>query len=439
MREPGDFAVLLRRHRERAALTQDELAQRAGLTVNAVGALERGERRRPYPHTVRALSDALGLDDASRLELTEAARPSPEVPSASPTAPKASVLRPATPLLGRERELSEVLTLVRAQGVRLLTLTGPGGVGKTRLATAAADVLATDFPAGVAVAELAAVRQVELVLPTVGRALGLVQLDPGSALDAVIEHVADRPTLLLLDNLEHVVDVAADVATLLARCPGLVVLATSRAPLRVRPEQEYPLSPLAVPLSTSLAVVAASPAARVFLDRARAVAPGLALTTATAPAVAAICRRLDGLPLALELAAAHARLLPPAALLDRLDSSLGVARSRDLPERQRTMTATLDWSHDLLTRSEQRLLRRLSVFVGGFSLAAAEQVAASDEENLLEALAGLVEQSLVTPEPLAEARYRILEPVREYAAERLRAAGEADQLRGAHASYVVAL
>jgi predicted ATPase len=290
---------------------------------------------------------------------------------------------------------------------------------------------------------------VELVLPTVGHALGLTQLDPKRALDALAAHLADRPTLLVLDNLEHVLSAAPDVATLLARCPGLVVLGTSRAPLRVRPEQDYPLAPLAVPDATDVAAVASAPAAQVFLDRARAAAPGLRLTAATAPAVAAICRRLDGLPLALELAAAHARLLPPAALLDRLDSSLGLARSRDLPERQRTMAATLDWSHDLLTRNEQRLLRRLSVFVGGFTLVAAEQVAAehvavepgggSHPTDVFEGLAGLVEQSLVTPEPGVEARYRMLEPVREYAADRLGAAGETDELRSRHAAYVVEL
>ena len=434
MGESGEFARQLRRLREAAALTQEELAERAGLTVNAVGALERGERRRPYPHTVRALAAALGLDEATRLTLAEAARRRPK----GTAAPTPGFARPTTPLLGRDAELSEVLSLVRTAGVRLLTLTGPGGVGKTRLATEVAVALANDFPAGVAVAELAAVREADLVLPTIGRALGFAQLDPRGALDAVAAHLSERSTLLVLDNMEHLLAVAADVATLLARCPGLVVLATSRAPLRVRLEQDYPLGPLAVPRAADATAVAASPAAQVFLDRARAAAPGLELTATTAAAVAAICRRLDGLPLALELAAAHARLLPPAALLDRLDSSLGLSRSRDLPERQRTMAATLDWSHDLLTHKEQRLLRQLSVFAGGFTLDAAEQVA-DDDGDLLEALAGLVEQSLVTPDPGPEARYRMLEPVRQYAAERLRTAGETEKLRDRHANYAVEL
>jgi predicted ATPase len=242
----------------------------------------------------------------------------------------------------------------------------------------------------------------------------------------------------VLDNLQHLLDAAADLAALLDRCPGLVVLATSRAPLRLRLEQDYPLGPLTLPRTGDVAGVTASPAAQMFLERARAVDPGLELNAANARAVAAICGRLDGLPLALELAAAHARLLPPPALLDRLSSALTLVRSRDLPERQRTMTATLDWSHDLLTRDEQRLLRRLSVFAGGFSLAAAEQVA-GDDGSVLPVLAGLVEQSLVTPDSRGEARYRMLEPVREYASERLRAAGEVEQLRSRHADYFCAL
>jgi predicted ATPase/DNA-binding XRE family transcriptional regulator len=434
---PGPFAVRLRRLREAAALTQEELASRAGLTVKAVGALERGERRRPYPHTIRALADALALDEQARTELIESTRrlaadPGPPAPAA-PVGPP-----PVSPLLGREAELAEVLTLLRSAETRLLTITGPGGVGKTSLANAAAAGVADHFPAGVAVVELAAVRDVALVLPTVGRVLGLTQLGSSDVLAALAGYVGGRRQLIVLDNLEHLLDAAVDLAALLDRCPGLVVLATSRAPLRLRLEQEYPLGPLPLPRTGDLAAVAASPAAQMFLHRARTVNPALELSAANARAVAAICGRLDGLPLALELAAAHARLLPPPALLDRLSSALSLVRRRDLPERHRTMTATLDWSHDLLTRDEQRLLRRLSVFAGGFSLTAAEEVAGEDG-TVLPVLAGLVEQSLVTPDFRDEARYRMLEPVREYAAERLRSADEVEQLRGRHADYFYAL
>ena len=433
---PGLFAVRLRRLREAAALTQEELAARAGLTVKAVGALERGERRRPYPHTVRALAEALQLDESARTAFVAAVRQSGEERTTEPPAPPDRF--PAEKLLGRERELRDVVTRLRAPGTRLLTITGPGGVGKTRLAVSAASAVAADFPDGVAVVELAAVREVALVLPTIGRVLGLTQVKPSDGLEAVAAFVGRRRQLIVLDNLEHLLAAAPDLAVLLGRCPGLVVLATSRAPLRLRSEQDYPLGPLALPRTGDVAAVAASPAAQVFLGRARAVDPALELSTATAPAVAAICARLDGLPLALELAAAHARLLPPWALLDRLSSALSLVRSRDRPERHRTMTATLDWSHDLLTRDEQRLLRRLSIFAGGFSLAAAEQVAGHDGA-VFPVLAGLVEQSLVTPEIGNEARYRMLEPVREYAWERLRAAGEVEQHRDRHADYFCSL
>jgi predicted ATPase/DNA-binding XRE family transcriptional regulator len=407
------FAEQLRRFRERATLSQEELATRAGLTGKAVGALERGERRRPYPHTVRALADALGLDDVERELLTAASRPAGETPA--PRLPA-----PATPLIGRDADREEIAGLLRSGATRLLTLTGPGGVGKTSLALDVARALAPDFPDGVAVAELAPLRDAELVLPTIARAVGAQQL-PAPLLDGLTSFLGARRQLVVLDNVEHVLDAAPDVAELLARCPGLVVLATSRAALRVRAERERPLDPLPLPGGTGTAAVAASPAAQVFLDRARAAGRPVALSDATAADVAAICRRLDGLPLALELAAAHARFLSPAALLDRLDSVVRSPGSRDLPPRQRTIRATLDWSHDLLTADEQRLLRRLAVFAGGFSLDAVQQVA-GDRDDVVPVLAGLVEQSLLLFEG---DRYRMLEPIRQYAAGRLEASGEA--------------
>ncbi|MGY1731105.1 ATP-binding protein [Geodermatophilus sp. SYSU D01045] len=415
--DPGPVAALLRRWRTAAALTQEELAARSGLTAKAVSALERGERRRPHPHTVRALADALGLDVADRAALTAAARPVGGGPAAG------TLLPPAAPVFGREDDLAEVAGLLRSGTARLVTLTGPGGVGKTTLALAVAREVAAAFPDGVTVVELAPVREPRLVLPTLARALGGRQL-AGPVADAVAARIGDRRHLVVLDNVEHVLDAAPEVAGLLGRCPGLAVLATSRAPLRVRAERERPLAPLPLPAGTGAAAVAASPAAQVFLDRAAAAGRPVVLTDATAADVAAICRRLDGLPLALELAAAHARYLPPAALLGRLDEALGSGGSRDLPERQRTMRAALDWSHDLLTAAEQRLLRRLAVFAGSFSLDAARAV--SGDGDVLPALGGLVEQSLVVAEEGPEARYRLLEPVRQYAAARLADAGETE-------------
>ncbi|MGY1743053.1 MULTISPECIES: ATP-binding protein [unclassified Blastococcus] len=414
MSGPGPFAERLRRLREAAALTQEELAERAGLTGKAVSALERGERRRPYPHTVRALADALGLDDAARSELAEAARPA----APAPPGPAAVLPRPPVALAGRDTDRAEVAALLR-DGARLVTLTGPGGVGKTSLALDVAHAVAPDFPDGVVLVELAPLREPGLVVPTVARAVG-GQQPAGPPLDGLAEVVGGRRLLLVLDNVEHVLAAAADVAALLTRCPRLVVLATSRAPLRVRAEVERPVEPLPVPAGAAVDAVAASPAARLFLDRARAAGRPVELTARSAAAVAAICRRLDGLPLALELAAAHARFLAPDALLARLDTAVAAPGARDLPARQRTVRATLDWSAALLTAEEQVLFRRLSVFAGGFTLDAAQALAG--EGDVLPALAGLVEQSLVQA---AGDRYRMLEPVRQYAAARLAEAGEA--------------
>ena len=431
---PGALAVRLRGWRTAASLSQEELAAKAGMTAKAVGALERGERRRPYPHTVRALADALGLDDADRAVLAEAAAAG-RAAGPSSAGPVGPVLVPSARLVGRQAVLDELVEALRSQQVRLLTLTGPGGTGKTSLAVAVAGVLSADLPGAVTVVELAAVPEARLVLPAVASALGGA-LSAGPAAESVATALGDRRHLLVLDNLEHVLDAAADLATLLDRCPGLSVLATSRAPLRVRAERVVALDPLPVPERDDVTAVAASPAAQVFLERAAAAGGAIALDPRTAADVAALCRRLDGLPLALELAAAHARLLSPAALLRHLDAALGTPVSRDLPSRQRTVRATLDWSHGLLTSDEQVLLRRVSVLVGSFSLEAAAAVA-GDDIAVLPCLAGLVEQSLLSPQPGREPRYRALEPVRQYAAARLEDAGETALAQDRAASFFV--
>lgn len=422
----GGFAARLRALREAAALTQEELAARAGLSAKAVGALERGERRCPYPHTVRALAQALGTDAAA---FAEQAAPPTVPPAVPPAVPSAA----GPPLIGRDADVAAVRALLGA--TRLVTVTGPGGVGKTRLAAAAAPDATT--------VELAALTDVELVLPTMARHLGLHAPGPEDVAGQVAAFLGARPHLLVLDNVEHLLAAAPDVAELLARCPGLTILATSRAPLRVRAEREYPLAPLPVPADGDVATVRASPSAAVFADRARAVSPSFVLDRSTAAAVAAICRRLDGLPLALEIAAAHTRFLAPPDLLARLTDAVSSGGPRDLPPRQRTMRSALDWSHDLLTATEQRVLRRLAPFAGGFELDAAVEVAGCTPEpveapDAVAALGGLVEQSLLVAEP-ADRRFRLLEPVREYAAARLDAAGETAQARRRHATYVAGL
>lgn len=441
---------MLRRLRRDAGLTQEELALRAGITPNAVGALERGVRKHPYPHTVRSLADALGLSADGRTSLLSAVPG--RVKSADKVATSASVIEgtlagPPTPLLGREQELVGIRELlVDPSEARLVTLTGIGGVGKTRLATAAAQEAADRFPDGVAFVSLAPLGDPALVVPTIARSLGLRQEQGQSVADTLRAHLREKQTLLVLDNFEHLMEAAPGVADLIGSCPALFVLATSRAPLRVRGEQEYPVSPLALPASTQNPTreeVLRTPSGRLFVERARAASPSFALTTENAPSVAAICWRLAGLPLALELAAAKARFLEPTVLLSRLDQALSTAWARDLPERQRTMRAALDWSYELLSEQERRLFRRLSVFAGGFTLEGAEAIALVEEPmEVLGLLGALVEQSLVvvqSPKPRVEARYGMLEPIRQYALDRLEYGEEGAAVRRLHAAFFLAL
>ena len=417
--------------REAAGLTQEELASMAGLTAKGIGMLERGQRSHPYPHTVRSLADAMKLSDDERTALL-AAVPRRDVEADPEPAPILPV--PLTPLVGRECEVGEISDLLGRPEVRFLTLTGLGGVGKTRIAIEVARGAADRFPDGVVFVELAHLRDAALVVTTVARALGLRESE-GS--ETLLARLKEKRLLLVLDNFEHVLGAAPDVAGLVEACPDLTVLITSRASLRLRGEREYPVAPLTLPVSTlspEPGEVLDSPAGRLFAERARDASPSFELTRENASAVAAICWRVDGLPLALELAAARAKFLDPQALLSRLDLALSRSWAQDLPERQRTMRSTLDWSHDLLSEDEKTLLRKLSVFAGGFTL---EAVEALGEEDAL-VLGNLVEQSLVVAEP-NRARYGMLEPVRQYALERLEEAGEADAVRGAHARYYLAL
>ena len=457
-RGAAPFGERLRSMRQAAGLTQEELASQAGLSPNAVGALERGARRRPQPHTVRALSDALGLSEEERAALlaavpkrSEAASSAGESSSPASPASLSALPHPATALVGREREIEEVSGLLARQDMRLLTLTGIGGVGKTRLAMKVAREAAPLFPDGAAFVGLAALADPALVVPTILRSLGVPEAEGRTPTEALVDHLREKRLLLVLDNFEHLLEAAPEVATLIEACPVLSVLCTSRAPLRIRGEREYPVPPLGLPATTRSpdeGEVLASPSGMLFVERAQATSPGFALTRENVPSVAAICWRLAGLPLALELAAAKVRLLDPATLLSRLDRALSTAWGRDLPERQRTMRATLDWSHDLLSGPERALFRRLSVFCGGFTLPAAEDVGAETTENeggpeeMLEPLGVLVEQSLVVARPGSggqEARYGMLEPVRQYAREKLESSGEAEDARRRHAKFFVDL
>jgi predicted ATPase len=320
------------------------------------------------------------------------------------------------------------------QRTRLLTLTGPGGTGKTRLSLALAGSCEERYPDGAWFVPLAPVREPELVASAIAASLGLLSATRPPA-ERVREHLIDRSMLLVLDNFEQVVDGAPYVADLLRAAPGLTVIASSRAPLRVAGEQEFPVPPLSLPPAGArdLEAVAASEAGRLFAERAMAVRPGFQLTAENAADVAEIVRRLDGLPLAIELAAARVRLLPPHALAGRLHDRLGLLSGggRDLPERQRTLRGAIDWSHDLLDAGERRLFARLSVF--------ADDVPAGGD--VAEGLERLAEQSLVRfgEDAHGDVRFTMLETIREYAAGRLEQQGETRRLRDRHAAAVLEL
>ncbi len=446
--EPS-FGVRLRQLREAAGLTQEELAGRASLTPHAVSDLERGKRRHPYPHTVRSLAEALELPEDERASLfASVPRRGAATPAAPTGAPVPAPPIPPTLLVGRERDVAAVRSLLESGDARLVTLTGPGGVGKTRLALEVIRDAADLYPDGVVFVELAPLGDAMLVLSAVSQVLGVRTTSDRPLLESLQIQLHEKRFLLVLDNFEHLLEAAPEVASLVSSCPKLTVLTTSRAPLRVRGESQYSVPPLELPdpaRTPDVEEVAEAPAAHLFVERAREASASFELTRANAATVATICRRLEGLPLALELAAAKVSLLGPAALLQRLDQALETGGTRDLPERQQTMRATLQWSHDLLSEEEKALFRRLSVFAGGFTLEAAEAVGAAREvgtDEVLGLLGRLAEQSLVVAEVNEEGeepRYRMLEPVRQYAQELLEESGEAEQTWRRHAEFFLAL
>lgn len=454
-----NFGALLRRYRRAAALSQEALAERAGLTAQAISALERGVRQVPYRDTVRMLGDALDLAPAERIafEASVARRRGPAPPLAPPL-PAAVEQRwlglplPPEPLLGRDEAVVALANMLTG-GARLVTLTGPGGVGKTRLGLAVARAAAAHFADRlVCFVPLAPLRDHNLVASAIVGALGLREEAGVGPTEVLHAHLADRHQLLLLDNFEHVALAVPLLADLLAACPRLVILTTSRSPLHLRGEQLYAVTPLATPDPIPLPVLDAlmrSPAVVLFVRQAQAAVPGFALSESNAAAVAAICRRLDGLPLAIELAAARVRTLAPAALLARLALALPLLTggARDLPERHQTLRATLDWSHDLLHQGEQAVFRRLAVFAGGCTLEAAAAVCGTGEPLAVELLdwlgalldQGLVQRTILPEDAEEEPRFTMLETVREYALERLVESGEAETTTRRHAEYYLAL
>ncbi|MBA2518646.1 MAG: AAA family ATPase [Chloroflexia bacterium] len=452
----------------------DEAAQTRLMHVLALT----GQRQRAlarYEHLVAALAREVGAEPEAatrrlRDDIRDGRYPPPPASPAAPVIQRGAktasteiaatvglslgspgvLPTPTDALIGREREVAEVGQLLT--GARLVTLTGPGGVGKTRLALALAREAAATAPAGVIFVDLTPLRDPNLVLPAIASAIGVRDEPEERLLRSLTMMLGRQRRLLVIDNFEQVVAAASVVAGLLAACPGLRMLVTSRVRLRLRGEREYPVGPLRVPDLASrrrgdrdLGNVTSSPAAMLFVERAHAANSAFALTAENVADVAAICRGLDGLPLALELAAAWAKLLPPAAMLDRLERGrlALTGGSRDAPERQQTIRATIAWSHDLLADQERLLFRRLAVFVGGWTIPAAEAVAGHGDRELdvLLGLRELVDQSLVVGlgNRGGETRYTMLETIREFALDRLQASGEGGTLRAAHATYLLTL
>ncbi len=451
-----ELGTLLRRFRRTAGLTQQELAERAQISVRAVGDLERGVRRIPHKDTVTLLAEALGLNMEDSVLLHEAARASrwPEravhpTPPGAQSAPLPTTIHgPLTPLIGRQQEREEIVRLLEQPDVRLLTLIGPAGIGKTRLAQQMVDDLQGICADGVVFISLVPVSDSAFVLSAIAQALDVREEAGKPRIEQIQERLANKQVLLILDNFEHVADAAPDIAAALSDCQGVKALVTSRAPLHVRGEREFAVPPLDTPDLSQLPALpdlARYAAVALFVQRAQAVRASFALTPEIARTVAAITVRLDGLPLALELAAARCKALSPQALLTRLEASLALLThgALDLPPRQQTMRNALDWSHDLLDEMEQRLFRRLAVFVGGWTLEASESVCADDPEatpNILDLLTALIDKSLVAAEVNAEGetRFHLLQLIREYALERLTAANERQLASQRHAEYYLA-
>jgi predicted ATPase/DNA-binding CsgD family transcriptional regulator/transcriptional regulator with XRE-family HTH domain len=482
MQATASFGRWLKLRRLTLDLTQHDLGQLVGCSPETIRKIEADERR-PSVQIAERLAVHLAIPAAEHQAFVKAARAAlcpDQLAPPTQTADQArwqlprqrphNLPRQATPLIGREAEVAAICGLLQHDEVQLLTLTGPGGVGKTRLALQVAAEALDDFASGVAFVALAPISDPSLVIATIAHTLGVREASGQSLQQTLQAALRERQLLLLLDNFEHLVAAAPLVADLLADCPQLKVLVSSRVPLHLRGEKEIPVPPLALPDLQQLPALdqlTQYAAVELFMARTRDVQPSFVVTDENARTVAEICARLDGLPLAIELAAARSKLFPPQALLTRLDHRLKLLTSgaRDLPARQQTMRSTIEWSYNLLPAGEQMLFRRLAVFVGGCTLEAATEVlsfelkvmneeprqlrtqnpglsrAEGSELKTLEGLAALIDNSLLRQEASlnGEPRFLMYETIREYALERLEAGGEIATLWRQHATYYLTL
>lgn len=458
MANPPAFGARLKQLRQQHGLTQEMLAERVGYAAETIRKIESGLRR-PSHQVATKLAEEFGIAPAECANFVHLAREAPDQQAAGLTVQAAAVTfpvtpvpnnlpRPLTPLIGREQEVLDAQQRLLCEEMRLLSLVGPGGVGKTRLALEVAAGLTGQFDDGVVFVNLVPIDDPELVIPTIADLLDIGEEGGQPRLERLKAGLHARQMLLVIDNFEQVVGAAPYVAELLAACPGLKALVTSRELLRVRGEHVLPVLPLALPdiAQATTTELWRSAAVQLFSARAQAVNPAFVITDANLLTVAELCQRLDGLPLAIELAAARITLFSPEAMLARLgrEPKLCTGGPRDLPARQQTLWNTIAWSYDLLTPSEQQLFRRLCVFTGGRTLDAIEAVcrAAGDSVlDIVDGLASLSNKSLLRQVvmPDGEPRFLMLETIWKYGLEQLEQSGEAETTRRAHAHYYTQL
>jgi predicted ATPase/transcriptional regulator with XRE-family HTH domain len=446
MPSPVSLAAMIRRRRASARLTQENLAEKAGISVRTISDIERGLRRSVYRDTAERLAEALEVGGAEKDDFILVARgrenahePGLGPPAISPGRNRVPV--PPTPLIGREREMEMLLRTFRDGTIRSISLTGPGGIGKSRLAVEAAVAARDIYRDGVFFVSLGPCKNSVQVVPLIAAALGMVEPE-ARTVDDISTHLGAAAILLVLDTFEHVLGAAASIADLLSSCNLLALLVTSREPLRIRGEHVVALPPLALPPEGSTDL-SSSAAGRLLLERARAAKADLMINEESSVLLGDICRRLDGLPLAIELAASRVGHLPLVKLREQLDARLSVLThgGADLPPRQRTMRGAIGWSYDLLDSRERSLFRSLSVFRGGWTLEAAQNAWVTSGGDVVETLSALVDKSLVvlTGAESQVPRYSMMDVIAEFASEQRDRYGDEPELLQSHASYFLSL